>query len=763
MQQRIVSLLSCLLSAVMILPFLAQSAKAAMDAPTEEEMLLFGEIPAVITRVRPNKVPASVTTITAEDIRVSPARRVIDLLEIYVPNLLVMTHTEGDLPGIRGVTSDRRYKFLLLVNGRNVNTKGHGGAISELDVFNLNDIEKIEIIRGPGSVTYGPGAIMGVVNITLKSAVTSPGLSARAGYMSGVNSTSGDVSYGVTKDNYSLYLFGGLVGTKGQENPKYWVTGAPTATGYNSRSYQPSANANTAADYFRDPYGVAKTKLYADLHFMKEWRFWMRYTHDGSSANGNSTISTNYPDGAIYTTSQERDIKQVVSVLRNEHELNDTLSMKSVFSYMSTSHSIDRRAAVNDRTSAANFGQRYAEDELFLRSILTMNADEKYSVAAGVELAYNHWGPAWGESPANFRMGDNRNIINGLDSNALDPANTTNAVGANRIYVGSGWGTYTYSVLGEANMNLHPLASVMVSARADKNDYTKLLFSPRIALVSDWEDYGITKLILQESNRMNTAEQLLEENRRGQESNPDKTQAVEFIYNPPAIGNFSLNSSLFYNRLEVLSWNAPAIRTQATGKGSLYGIELEGKYTMDNWMAALSHSMTRMIDWTLEPGVTTSGISYMDYNNTSGGVNFKGTGDPNINNWSQHITKMYGRVKFLDKKLTVHTDARVYWNFEGGKDQIAMVEEQNPSALAQQTVQILKDNNAYNTDLRVDLAATYDLSDAVYLHVFARNLLSLNNSRIYYYDTGFNSQYPARAQWTEEPQVIGASVGYKFF
>lgn len=741
---------------------------AGESVPAEE--LLFLELPGVITRMSEGKVPVSVTTITEEDIRVAPARRITDLLEIFVPNLLVMTHTEGDLPGIRGITSDRRYKFLLLVNGKVLNTKGHGGAISELDIFDLGDIQKIDIIRGPGSVTYGPGAIMGVVSITLKNAATAPGLRARAGYMSGVNSSSGDVSYGVTKENYNLYLFGALAGTKGLQDPKYWVTGAPTATGYAGPSYQPSAGSNKGIDYFRDPYGVAKVKLYADLNFRKAWRFWMRYTHDGSSANATNLVNltnpvlsvTAYPDGGVYDISQERDIKQAVTALENEQVLSDRLSLKSSISLMSTSHSVYRRPAVNDRFSAANYGIIYAEDEMTVKSILKVDLGEKYNLATGLSAAYNHWGPAWGDSPENFRMGDNRNIVSDAGSNAFDATAASGNNVTNPIYVGSGWGTYTYSVLGELNMNLHKLAGVLVSGRADKNDHSKLLFSPRVALVSDWGGAGVTKLIVQESNRMSTAEQLLEDYRRGQESSPDKTQAVEIIYNPPATGSFQFNSSAYYNYLEVLSWDATNIRTTSTGKGSLCGIELEGKCDKETWMAALNHSIARLLDWKLEPGIRTSGISYMDYNNTSGGVTFRGTGNANINNWSEHITKMYGKVRLFDKKLTLFSAARVYWNFEGGKDQIEMVEKQNPAALAQQVVKILKDNHAYDTDLRMDVSASYDFTGSVSAMIFVRNLVSLNGSRIYYYDTGFNSQYPARVQWTEDPQVIGCSVSYKF-
>ena len=67
------------------------------------------------------KTPACVTTITAEDIARTPARNILDLMEIYVPGMLYMNHSDGPEPGIRGIIADRPYKFLVNVNGMNVN------------------------------------------------------------------------------------------------------------------------------------------------------------------------------------------------------------------------------------------------------------------------------------------------------------------------------------------------------------------------------------------------------------------------------------------------------------------------------------------------------------------------------------------------------------------------------------------------------------------------------------------------------------------
>ena len=134
------------------------------------------ETPATLTKTKPRLVPSAVTTITQEDIWSSNARSLYELLDIYVPNLQWMRHHwEADVMGLRGIISDRNDKYLLLVNGRVINDHTHFGALSERDLVLLKDIDHIDIIRGPGSALYGPGAESMVINIITHSAQTFEG------------------------------------------------------------------------------------------------------------------------------------------------------------------------------------------------------------------------------------------------------------------------------------------------------------------------------------------------------------------------------------------------------------------------------------------------------------------------------------------------------------------------------------------------------------------------------------------------------------
>ncbi len=96
-----------------------------------------------ITRMDLFGVPASVTVISSEDIEMTPARNIADLLEAYVPGLMLFFQKDlGQSIRMRGLGT-RNYKTLLLVNGRPVNQKGWLGSVTELGA------ERHRPYRGP--------------------------------------------------------------------------------------------------------------------------------------------------------------------------------------------------------------------------------------------------------------------------------------------------------------------------------------------------------------------------------------------------------------------------------------------------------------------------------------------------------------------------------------------------------------------------------------------------------------------------------------
>jgi iron complex outermembrane receptor protein len=109
--------------------------------------------------------PAFVTVITREEIDQSGARTVPDLLR-QIPGVTVVQMTQSDFNvAIRGLNRRLSNKVLVLVDGRSVYQDFLGGTAWEALPVNLEDIERIEVVRGPGAVLYGASAFGGVVNL----------------------------------------------------------------------------------------------------------------------------------------------------------------------------------------------------------------------------------------------------------------------------------------------------------------------------------------------------------------------------------------------------------------------------------------------------------------------------------------------------------------------------------------------------------------------------------------------------------------------
>jgi outer membrane receptor for ferrienterochelin and colicin len=149
------------------------------------DSMVFGEIPDVFSALKiPQKIikaPASMSVISAHDIRQSGARTIGDLLK-YVPGLYVTSSRSGfDLLKVRGSQDRYNNRILLIIDGIPHRELYHGyTSISEL--VPVENIERLEVIRGPGSALYGTNAYTGVISIFTKTATSSQTLQMDAGY-----------------------------------------------------------------------------------------------------------------------------------------------------------------------------------------------------------------------------------------------------------------------------------------------------------------------------------------------------------------------------------------------------------------------------------------------------------------------------------------------------------------------------------------------------------------------------------------------------
>ena len=113
------------------------------------------------------EAPASVTIVTAEEIKMFGYRTLADILK-SVPGFSVINDRNYQYVGIRGfgLPGDYGTRMLLLVDGvRQNDTVYQTGYVGYELVVDIDLVERVEIIRGPGHTLYGANAMLGVINV----------------------------------------------------------------------------------------------------------------------------------------------------------------------------------------------------------------------------------------------------------------------------------------------------------------------------------------------------------------------------------------------------------------------------------------------------------------------------------------------------------------------------------------------------------------------------------------------------------------------
>src|SRR6202011_4959719 len=113
---------------------------------------------------------AAVFVITREDIRRSGATSIPEALRM-APGLQVARIDENKWAiGSRGFNGRFDNKLLVLIDGRSVYTPLFSGVYWNVQDVMLEDIDRIEVIRGPGATLWGANAVNGVINVITKKA-----------------------------------------------------------------------------------------------------------------------------------------------------------------------------------------------------------------------------------------------------------------------------------------------------------------------------------------------------------------------------------------------------------------------------------------------------------------------------------------------------------------------------------------------------------------------------------------------------------------
>lgn len=128
-----------------------------------------------------SETPAAVFVITQEDIRRSGATTIPEILRI-VPGLDVARVSANTWAvSARGFNHRFANKMLVLIDGRKVYSALSAGVYWDVQDTLIEDIERIEVIRGPGGTLWGANAVNGIINIITKHAIDTQGTLMSAG------------------------------------------------------------------------------------------------------------------------------------------------------------------------------------------------------------------------------------------------------------------------------------------------------------------------------------------------------------------------------------------------------------------------------------------------------------------------------------------------------------------------------------------------------------------------------------------------------
>jgi outer membrane cobalamin receptor len=167
--------------------FSSQAGKAQQQSTEELRHLTIEELMntdvTTVSRIptTTSSAPAAAYVITQEEIRRSGVRTLPDALRLAPGVHVAQIDANRWAVGIRGFADRLARAMLVLIDGRAVYSPLFAGTYWEVQDVILEDVERIEVIRGPGGTVWGSNAVNGIINIITKPASQTPGLLVEAG------------------------------------------------------------------------------------------------------------------------------------------------------------------------------------------------------------------------------------------------------------------------------------------------------------------------------------------------------------------------------------------------------------------------------------------------------------------------------------------------------------------------------------------------------------------------------------------------------
>src|SRR5881409_1395033 len=157
------------------------SSLSALKKLSIEQLMTF-EVTSVSKRPeRLAQTASAIQLITAQDIRRSGASSLPEALRLAANLQVAQVDSRQWAISARGFNGTTANKLLVLIDGRTVYTPLFSGVFWDVEEVPLADIDRIEVISGPGATLWGANAVNGVINVIIKNAGETQGVLATAG------------------------------------------------------------------------------------------------------------------------------------------------------------------------------------------------------------------------------------------------------------------------------------------------------------------------------------------------------------------------------------------------------------------------------------------------------------------------------------------------------------------------------------------------------------------------------------------------------
>ncbi len=507
-----------------------------------------------------SSAPASITIITPEIIR-RYGYQTLDEVLMSIRGFYISNDRNYSYIGVRGFNrhSDYNNRVLLLINGHTMNESVYGSVAAGNDLgLCLDAIDRIEIIRGPGSVLYGTGAMFAIINIVTKKGNSIDGTKLLP-LIGSYRKLQGSLISGKEfKNNLDLFTTGTLGDIKGQDL-------------YFEEYDDPSTNNGIAEDLD-----------------------WEKYHGFLTSVGNNNTVVQGF------INSRKKGIPTASWETIFNDKRNETLDERG---FLEFSYS-------KDFNSYKNIVLRGYYDYYIYKGLYPYESAEQYEASEGRWIG--------GEGSFRWDIKSNSRLITGFEfKNHFQNGNLL--WDKNETYFDGNFPYKVYSAYVQNEYQLMENFSLIAGIRGDLYSNNRSPITPRVAAIYNPIKSGTVKLLYGEAFRIPNLYEVYYEDEYSTKSNlklkPERIKTTELVWEQRLTNDLLGTISVYNYRIKDLidqeiDPSDGLTQHRNISKAKANGLELELNANRKNglqWYANYSYQNAKDLD--LKSGLTDSPVS----------------------------------------------------------------------------------------------------------------------------------------------------------